>query len=54
MNGQTTECQENRPKPSMGSENNNENEYTLCLSVLWHVHSYVFRVKRSWGELKML
>lgn len=31
MNGQTTECQENRPKPSMGSEKNNENEYTVSL-----------------------
>lgn len=40
MNGQTTECQENRPKPSMGSEiKNNENEYMLCFSVLWLVES---------------
>lgn len=34
MNGQTTECQENRLKPSMGSEKNNENEYTLSLCVV--------------------
>lgn len=54
MNGQTTECQENRLKPSMGSEKNNENEYPLCLSVLWLVHSHVFRVNRSWGELTTL
>lgn len=55
MNGQTTECQESRPKPSMDSENkNNQNEYTLCLSVLWLVHSHVFRVNRSWGELTTL
>lgn len=42
MNGQKTECQENRLKPSMGSENNNEintHSVSLCCDLYTVMYS---------------